>query len=217
MGYLHGARLEGIKNKGQCARTVPRTPWASYIHTHTHTNPQALTPTRCGLTPAYTHTYTSLQECTLTQTHTHTHVRTCACACMHTRRHTCLHIFVYTHTQQFCIYDTCVQAKPSMTKSSVVDNLTGKSVDSQIRTSTGTFLKMNADETVARIEKRVAQVTMIPVGEWCVMEYPWRGSLGQAQAHSLSLRSPDALFNRDRSTTVAKELLRAHCKLELGQ
>ncbi len=38
-------------------------------------------------------------------------------------------------------------------------------MDSQIRTSTGTFLKMNADETVARIEKRVAQVTMIPVGE----------------------------------------------------
>jgi len=51
-----------------------------------------------------------------------------------------------------------------MQKSSVVDNATGKSVDSQIRTSTGTFLAMHEDDIVARIEKRVAQVTMIPQG-----------------------------------------------------
>jgi replicative DNA helicase len=57
-----------------------------------------------------------------------------------------------------------LQAKPSMQKSSVVDNATGKSVDSQIRTSTGTFLAMHEDDIVARIEKRVAQVTMIPQG-----------------------------------------------------
>uniref|UniRef100_A0A7S3QKD7 procollagen-proline 4-dioxygenase n=1 Tax=Dunaliella tertiolecta TaxID=3047 RepID=A0A7S3QKD7_DUNTE len=54
------------------------------------------------------------------------------------------------------------QAQPSMQKSSVVDNETGKSVDSQIRTSTGTFLRTQADDIVSRIEKRVAQVTMIP-------------------------------------------------------
>ena len=32
-----------------------------------------------------------------------------------------------------------VQAKPSMVKSTVVDNDTGKSIDSTVRTSTGTF------------------------------------------------------------------------------
>jgi len=36
---------------------------------------------------------------------------------------------------------TCValQAKPAMVKSTVVDNDTGKSIDSTVRTSTGTF------------------------------------------------------------------------------
>lgn len=52
-----------------------------------------------------------------------------------------------------------------MLKSSVVDNASGKSVDSTVRTSTGTFLAKAADEVIARIEKRVAQVTMIPLGE----------------------------------------------------
>ena len=53
-------------------------------------------------------------------------------------------------------------AAPSMRKSSVADNETGKSVDSQIRTSTGTFLASAQDEIVARVEKRVAQVRMCP-------------------------------------------------------
>ncbi|MEW5303088.1 MAG: hypothetical protein WDW38_001412 [Sanguina aurantia] len=54
-------------------------------------------------------------------------------------------------------------ARPHMLKSSVVDNASGKSVDSTIRTSTGTFLGKAQDEIVARIEKRVAQVSMIPI------------------------------------------------------
>jgi len=54
------------------------------------------------------------------------------------------------------------KAKPRMAKSSVVDNNTGKSVDSQIRTSTGTFFARAEDDVITRIEKRVAQVTMIP-------------------------------------------------------
>jgi prolyl 4-hydroxylase len=54
------------------------------------------------------------------------------------------------------------KAKPSMSKSSVADNKTGKSFSSDIRTSTGTFLSKKADSVVAAIEKRVAQVTMIP-------------------------------------------------------
>ncbi|KAG2497974.1 hypothetical protein HYH03_004235 [Edaphochlamys debaryana] len=50
-----------------------------------------------------------------------------------------------------------------MVKSSVVDNESGKSVPSDIRTSTGSWLSKGEDDIVARIEKRVAQVTMIPV------------------------------------------------------
>jgi prolyl 4-hydroxylase len=52
-----------------------------------------------------------------------------------------------------------------MQASSVVDNLTGKSVPSKVRTSTGTFFSMGEDEVIQRIEKRVAQVTMIPQGK----------------------------------------------------
>lgn len=53
-------------------------------------------------------------------------------------------------------------ASPNMTKSTVVDNNTGRSVPSNIRTSTGTFLNTAHDSTVKGIENRVAQVTMIP-------------------------------------------------------
>mmetsp|Transcript_4979 Transcript_4979/g.8673 ORF Transcript_4979/g.8673 Transcript_4979/m.8673 type:complete len:264 (-) Transcript_4979:519-1310(-) len=54
------------------------------------------------------------------------------------------------------------KAKPLMSKSSVVDNASGKSVASEIRTSTGMFFAKADDDIIARIEKRVAQVTMIP-------------------------------------------------------
>lgn len=52
-----------------------------------------------------------------------------------------------------------------MVNSTVVDSSTGKSVPSNVRTSSGTFLGKSQDDIVGRIEKRVAQVTMIPVGE----------------------------------------------------
>ena len=51
------------------------------------------------------------------------------------------------------------QAKPSMTKSSVVDNETGKSMDSTVRTSTGTFFARGQNEVLANVEKRIAQVS----------------------------------------------------------
>ena len=54
-------------------------------------------------------------------------------------------------------------AKPSMSKSSVADNKTGKSFASEIRTSTGTFLSRRQDPIVAAIEQRVSQVTKVPV------------------------------------------------------
>ena len=61
-----------------------------------------------------------------------------------------------------------------MEKSTVVDSSTGKSVPSEVRTSSGTFLGTGQDEIVRRIEKRVAQVTMIPVGEADIGEFKCR-------------------------------------------
>ena len=46
-----------------------------------------------------------------------------------------------------------------MTKSTVVDNETGKSVDSTVRTSTGTFFARGQDHTIAEVEKRIAMVS----------------------------------------------------------
>lgn len=54
------------------------------------------------------------------------------------------------------------QAKPHMTKSTVSDSVTGKSKLNSVRTSSGMFLIRGQDEVVSRIEKRIAQFTMIP-------------------------------------------------------
>ncbi|KAK9064984.1 hypothetical protein SSX86_016367 [Deinandra increscens subsp. villosa] len=54
-------------------------------------------------------------------------------------------------------------AKPHMEKSTVVDNETGKSKDSRVRTSSGTFLVRGFDETIRSIEKRIADFTFLPV------------------------------------------------------
>ncbi|CAN8264029.1 unnamed protein product [Cochlearia groenlandica] len=54
-------------------------------------------------------------------------------------------------------------AKPHMEKSTVVDEKTGKSTDSRVRTSSGTFLARGRDKTVREIEKRISDFTFIPV------------------------------------------------------
>ncbi|KAL6993387.1 procollagen-proline 4-dioxygenase [Sarracenia purpurea var. burkii] len=54
-------------------------------------------------------------------------------------------------------------AKPHMQKSSVVDSATGKSKDSRVRTSSGTFLSRGRDKIIRNIEKRIADFTFIPV------------------------------------------------------
>ncbi|KAL0463745.1 UNVERIFIED_CONTAM: putative prolyl 4-hydroxylase 10 [Sesamum latifolium] len=54
-------------------------------------------------------------------------------------------------------------AKPHMEKSTVVDSETGKSKDSRVRTSSGTFLARGRDKIVQRIEKRIADFTFLPV------------------------------------------------------
>jgi len=53
-------------------------------------------------------------------------------------------------------------ASPHLQKSTVVDSNTGKSIPSNVRTSTGTFPMKGQDKIIKNIERRVAQVTMIP-------------------------------------------------------
>ncbi|XP_019177432.1 PREDICTED: probable prolyl 4-hydroxylase 10 [Ipomoea nil] len=53
-------------------------------------------------------------------------------------------------------------AKPHMQKSTVVDSETGKSKDSRVRTSSGTFLHRGRDKIIRNIEKRIADFTFIP-------------------------------------------------------
>ncbi|CAH9105853.1 unnamed protein product [Cuscuta europaea] len=55
------------------------------------------------------------------------------------------------------------RAKPYMEKSTVVDNETGKSKDSRVRTSSGTFLAREGNQIISNIEKRIADFTFIPV------------------------------------------------------
>ncbi|XP_030464165.1 probable prolyl 4-hydroxylase 10 [Syzygium oleosum] len=54
-------------------------------------------------------------------------------------------------------------ATPHMEKSTVVDSETGKSRDSRVRTSSGTFLARGRDKIIRDIEKRIADYTFIPV------------------------------------------------------
>lgn len=54
-------------------------------------------------------------------------------------------------------------AKPHMRKSTVVDSDTGKSKDSRVRTSSGTFLARGRDKIIRDIEKRISDFTFLPV------------------------------------------------------
>ncbi|XP_065856763.1 probable prolyl 4-hydroxylase 10 [Euphorbia lathyris] len=72
--------------------------------------------------------------------------------------------FVYHNflTEDECNY-LIELAKPHMHKSTVVDTDTGKSKDSRVRTSSGTFLPRGRDKKIREIEKRIADFTFIPV------------------------------------------------------
>ncbi|GLT91953.1 hypothetical protein SLE2022_098140 [Rubroshorea leprosula] len=54
-------------------------------------------------------------------------------------------------------------AKPHMARSTVIDNDTGGSKESRVRTSSGMFLKRGQDKIVRDIEKRIAEFTFIPI------------------------------------------------------
>lgn len=72
--------------------------------------------------------------------------------------------FVYHNflTKEECEYLISI-AKPNMQKSTVVDSETGKSKDSRVRTSSGTFLARGRDKIIRNIEKKIADFTFIPV------------------------------------------------------
>ncbi|KAK9820337.1 hypothetical protein WJX72_009156 [[Myrmecia] bisecta] len=55
--------------------------------------------------------------------------------------------------------------KPSMTKSTVVDSVTGKPMSSTVRTSSGMFLNRGQDPTVKAIEQRIAMYSQIPASQ----------------------------------------------------
>lgn len=71
------------------------------------------------------------------------------------------------HYRNFMTAEECDHfiklALPTMQKSTVVDTATGKSVDSQIRTSFGTFLRRGQDDVVSDVERRIAEFSMVPI------------------------------------------------------
>ncbi|KAL3641030.1 putative prolyl 4-hydroxylase 3 [Castilleja foliolosa] len=73
-------------------------------------------------------------------------------------------VFIYHNflSKEECEYLINV-AKPHMTKSTVIDDETGGTMDSEVRTSTGMFLKRGRDEVIIAIEKIIADYTFIPV------------------------------------------------------
>ncbi|KAI8463183.1 MAG: hypothetical protein J3K34DRAFT_381121 [Monoraphidium minutum] len=54
-------------------------------------------------------------------------------------------------------------SRASLTKSTVVDTDTGKPMDSDVRTSSGTFYQRGHDDIISKIEERVAAASMMPV------------------------------------------------------
>ena len=66
-----------------------------------------------------------------------------------------------------------------MVKSTVVDNQSGKSVSSNIRTSSGTFLTRQQDATISKIESKIAEASQVPEGEpnWCYQLFAQRTRL----------------------------------------
>eukprot|EP00775_Hariotina_reticulata_P011903 gene11903-12047_t len=56
------------------------------------------------------------------------------------------------------------KAQPRLEKSGVSDVITGEQKTSKVRTSSGMFFERAEDEVIARVEQRVATVTMLPAG-----------------------------------------------------
>jgi prolyl 4-hydroxylase len=57
----------------------------------------------------------------------------------------------------------CELSKDSLTKSTVVDDLTGDGVNHEARTSQGTYFTLGQNPLVEKIEKRISEITGIPI------------------------------------------------------
>jgi hypothetical protein len=64
---------------------------------------------------------------------------------------------------------TCLQSKPQLEESLVVNSEDGTFMKSTVRTSSGAQFGRGFDAVFRRIEKRIASVTMIPVGTCCTV------------------------------------------------
>ena len=66
-----------------------------------------------------------------------------------------------THSWQQCVYYqlACIQVKDKMTKSTVVNSETGGSMDSEVRTSTGSFYDRGHD----KVGIRLMRVIIVPL------------------------------------------------------
>lgn len=58
--------------------------------------------------------------------------------------------------------ELCELSKGTLTKSTVVDDITGEGVKHQARTSQGTYFTLGQNELVEKIEARISEITGIP-------------------------------------------------------
>jgi hypothetical protein len=82
-------------------------------------------------------------------------------------------------------------ASKNLERSSVVDTNSGASVVDMIRTSSGTFLRPNQDDIIARIQQRIAELSMIPVENQEAMQARHALQVRLEPATALSARSVD--------------------------
>ncbi|XP_044982722.1 probable prolyl 4-hydroxylase 6 isoform X1 [Hordeum vulgare subsp. vulgare] len=74
-------------------------------------------------------------------------------------------------TEAECDHLVALAEEGGLQKSMVVDRQTGKSVMSEVRTSSGTFLAKKQDQVVATIEARIAAWTLLPQGMLCFLQW----------------------------------------------
>ncbi|KAL1326299.1 probable prolyl 4-hydroxylase 3 isoform X3 [Arachis ipaensis] len=91
-------------------------------------------------------------------------------------------------------------AKPHMEKSQVADSDTGQSIDSSDRTSSGAFLRRGLDKIVQSIEKKIADLTFVPIdveegGETVFPDanvsfssVPWQNDLSECAKNGLAVK-----------------------------
>ena len=98
-----------------------------------------------------------------------------------------------------------------MERSSVVDNDSGGSKVDQIRTSSGMFLEPSQDATVAAIQLRIAELSMLPVENQEAMQvlhyglaekYGAPGRAALPSTNAATAREPAAL-HADEATAAA--------------